>query len=97
MNVKPLGDRILVKRLEAETKTSGGIYLPESAKEKPQTAKVIAVGEGKVNENTGKRNEVPVKKGDTVLLSKWGGTEIKVDNDDLLIVNVDDILGVVEK
>ena len=96
MNVKPLGDRILVKRLEAETKTAGGIFLPESAKEKPQTAKVLATGEGKVNENTGKRVELPVKKGDTVLLSKWGGTEINVGDEELLIVNADDILGVVE-
>lgn len=96
MNVKPLGDRILVKRVEAQDKTAGGIYLPDSAKEKQQEAKVLAVGGGKVNENTGKRNEMPLKKGDTVLLSKWGGTEIKIDGQEMLIVNLDDVMGIVE-
>ena len=94
--VKPLGDRLLVKRLEAETKTASGIYLPESATEKPQQAKVLAVGEGKVNESTGKRNTLPVKKGDTILLSKWGGTELKIDGEEVLIVNLDDVMGIVE-
>ena len=94
--VKPLGDRLLVKRLEAETKTASGIYLPESATEKPQQAKVLAVGEGKVNESTGKRNALPVKKGDTILLSKWGGTEIKIDGEDVIIINLDDVMGIVE-
>jgi len=94
--VKPLGDRLLVKRVEAETKTASGIYLPESATEKPQEAKVLAVGEGKVNEKTGKRNALPVKKGDTVLLGKWGGTELKIDTEDVIIVNIDDVMGVVE-
>jgi len=96
MNVKPLGDRILVKRVEAETKTASGIYLPESAQEKPQQAKVIAVGDGKVNENTGKREPLPVKKNDTVLLGKWGGTEIKIGDEELIIVNLDDIMGIIE-
>jgi chaperonin GroES len=94
--VKPLGDRLLVKRLEAETKTASGIYLPESATEKPQQAKVLAVGEGKVNESTGKRNPLPVKKGDTILLSKWGGTELKIDGEDVIIINLDDVMGIVE-
>jgi len=96
MKVKPLGDRILVKRLEAESKTAGGIYLPESAQEKPQQAEVLAVGDGKVSEKTGKREAMDIKKGDTVLLSKWGGTEVKLDDDELLIVNQDDVLGVVD-
>ena len=96
MKIQPLGDRIIVKRLEAETMTTSGIYLPDSAQEKPQQAKVIAVGAGKVNESTGKRNELPVKKGDTVLLNKWGGTEVKVDDQEMLIVNAEDILAVIE-
>ena len=96
MNVKPLGDRILVKRIEAQTKTASGIFLPESAQEKPQQAKVVAVGDGKVNEATGKRDALPVKKGDTVLLGKWGGTELKIDGHDVIIVNLDDIMGIVE-
>lgn len=94
MKVKPLGDKILVKRADAETRTNSGIFLPESAAEKPQQAKVLAVGEGKVSDKSGKRIEPQVKKGDTVLLSKWGGTEIKVDGEDLLIVTEDDILAV---
>lgn len=96
IKVKPLGDRILVERLAAETKTASGIFLPDSAQEKPQQAKVLAVGEGKLNESTGKREKPDVKKGDTILLSKWGGTEIKVEGDELLIINADDVLAVVE-
>ncbi len=96
MNVKPLGDRILVKRVEALAKTASGIYLPESAQEKPQQAKVVAVGDGKVNENTGKRETLPIKKNDTVLLGKWGGTEITIDGKEYIIVNLDDIMGIVE-
>ena len=96
MKIQPLGDRILVKRLEAETQTASGIYLPDTAQEKPQQAKVIAVGAGAVNENTGKRNELAVKKGDTVLLNKWGGTEVKLNNEEMLIVNADDVLAVIE-
>ncbi len=96
MKVKPLNDRILVQRLEAETQTASGIFLPESAQEKPQQAKVIAVGEGKVNEKTGNREEMQVKKDDTVLLSKWGGTEITLDDEEYLILSQDDVLAVVE-
>ena len=96
MKIKPLGDRILVQREEAEEKTESGLYLPDSAKEKQQRAKVIAVGEGKVNENTGKRTELPVKKGDTVLLSKWGGTEVTIGDEEYLIANIDDVMAVVE-
>jgi chaperonin GroES len=96
MKIKPLGDRILVKRVEAQTKTASGIYLPESATEKPQQAKVIAVGEGKVNDKTGKRTKPDVKKNDTVVLGKWGGQEIKVDGEELLIVDASDVLAVVD-
>jgi chaperonin GroES len=96
MNVKPLGDRILVKRVEAPNKTAAGIFLPESAKEKPQQAKVLAVGDGKVNAKTGKRDKLPVKKGDVILLGKWGGTELKIDDQEVVIINLDDVMGIVE-
>lgn len=95
MKIKPLGDKILVKRLEAETKTNSGIYLPESAKEKPQQAKVIAVGEGKVLDN-GERAKPTVKKGDTIILSKWGGTELKLDGEEFLVMSEDEVLAIVE-
>ncbi len=94
-NVTPLGDKIIIKRDEAETKTASGIYLPDSAADKPQQATVIAVGEGSVNEKTGKRVAPQVKKGDKIIISKWGGTEVKIDADELLIVSEDDILAVV--
>ncbi len=94
MKIKPLGERILVQRLAAEEKTASGLYLPESAKEKPQQAKVIATGDGKVLDS-GERAPFQVKKGDTVLLSKWGGTEVSVDDQDYLIVTEDDVLAVV--
>ena len=94
MKVKPLGDKILVKRAEAETKTKSGIYLPDTAAEKPQQAEVIEVGEGKVSEKTGNRVAPSVKKGDKVLISKYGGTEVKIDGEDLLIINETDILGI---
>lgn len=96
MKIKPLGDRILVKRDVAETKTASGLYLPESATEKPQTAKVVNVGPGKVDEHSGKRVAMQIKKGDTVLLSKWGGTEVKIDDVEYLILSEEDVLGVVE-
>lgn len=96
LNIKPLGDRLVVQRLEAETRTPSGIYLPDSAKEKPQQAKVLAVGEGKVNEKTGQRTGLPVKKGDVVLLGKWGGTELKVNDEQIVVVNIDDVMAVVE-
>ena len=96
MKVKPLGNRVLVKRHEPETKTESGLYLPESAAEKPQEAEVVAVGDGKLNEKTGQRTPLSVKAKDTVLLGRWGGTEVKVGGEELLIVNEDDILGVLE-
>lgn len=93
--LKPLGDRIVVKPLEAEEKTSGGIVLPDSAKERPQTGEVIAVGPGKTLDN-GSVAPMEVVVGDKVVYSKYGGTEIKVDGQDVLIMRQDDILGVVE-
>ena len=94
-SVRPLGDRILVKRLESETKTKGGIYIPDSAREKPQEAVVVAVGPGKVNEN-GSRRELLVKQGDRVLFGKYNGTEVKIDGEDHLILSENDILGILE-
>ena len=93
--LKPLGDRIVVKPLDAEEKTSGGIVLPDSAKERPQTGEVIAVGPGKTLDN-GNIAPMEVNVGDKVVYSKYGGTEIKVDGQDVLIMRQDDILGVVE-
>jgi chaperonin GroES len=95
MKVKPLGDKILVKRLEAEEKTASGLYLPQSAKEKPQQAKVIRVGTGKVLDN-GKKADFQVKEGDTIILSKWGGTEIKIDGQDYIMLSEDEVLAVVD-
>jgi chaperonin GroES len=94
MKIKPLGDKVLVKRTEPETKTASGIYLPESAKEKPQEAQVIAVGQGRLLEN-GERLPFQVKKGDKVLLNKWGGSDVKIEDEEYLIVTEDDILGVI--
>ena len=95
MKIRPLNDRILVQRLEQEEKTSGGIIIPDSAKEKPAEGKIIAVGNGKLND-AGKRVAVEVKVGDRVLFSKYGGTDVKLDGEDFLIMREDDILGVVE-
>ena len=91
--IRPLQDRILVKRIEAEEKTSGGIIIPDTAKEKPQEGEVVAVGKGKRLDN-GNVIEPDVKAGDRVLLSKYGVTEVKVDGQDYLIMREDDILGV---
>lgn len=96
MKIRPLQDRILVKRLKEEEKTKGGIIIPDSAKEKPSEGIVVAVGKGKVLEN-GKQIALDVKKGDRVLFSKYGGTEVKIDGEEHLIMREDDILGVVEK
>ena len=95
MKIRPLNDRILVQRLEQEEKTSGGIIIPDSAKEKPAEGKVIAVGNGKLND-AGQRVAVEVKAGDRILFSKYGGTDVKLDGEDYLIMREDDILGVVE-
>lgn len=96
MKVRPLGDKILVKRDEAASKTDSGIFLPESAKDKPKQGKVIAVGDGILNKDTGARIPFSVKKGDSVIFSSYAGTEVKIDGDQLLIMTEEDILGVIE-
>jgi chaperonin GroES len=96
MKIRPLNDRVLVQRLEQEEKTAGGIIIPDSAKEKPAEGKVVAVGPGKLADN-GSRVEPQVKKGDRILFSKYGGTDVKIDGEDYLILREDDILGIVEK
>ena len=95
MNFRPLHDRVLVRRVDAEEKTSGGIIIPDTAKEKPQEGEVIAVGAGARDEN-GKVNPLDVKAGDRILFGKWSGTEVRVDGEDLLIMKESDILGIVE-
>ena len=95
MGVRPLGDRILVKRLEEKEEKQGTIIIPDTAKEKPQEAKVVAVGPGK-RKDDGDRIAVDVKKGDVVLISKYGGTDIKLDGEEHIIIREDDILAVVE-
>lgn len=94
MNIKPLQDRILVKRVEEETKTKGGIIIPDSAKEKPIEGKVIAVGTGKVKDD-GTRIPMDLKVGDRVLFGKYAGTEVKIDGEEHLIMREDDILGII--
>ena len=94
VNVRPLGDRVLVQPLEEEETKKGGIIIPDTAKEKPQEGKVVALGTGKTDDN-GKKVEFTVKKGDKVLISKYGGTEIKVDGESYLIMREDDILGII--
>lgn len=96
MKFRPLHDRVVVRRLEEDTKTAGGIIIPDTAKEKPQQGKIIAVGPGSRDE-TGKLTPLDVKSGDTVLFGKWSGTEVKIDGEDLLIMKESDILGVIEK
>jgi chaperonin GroES len=96
MKIRPLQDRIIVKRLEEETKTKGGIIIPDTAKEKPIEGKVVAVGKGKKTDD-GKLIALDVKVGDKVLFSKYGGTEVKIDGEEYLIMREDDILGVIEK
>lgn len=96
MEIRPLQDRIIVKRIEEEAKTKGGIIIPDAAKEKPMEGEVIAVGTGKILEN-GKKQFLEVKKGDKVLFSKYAGTDIKIDGVEHLIMKEDDILGVIEK
>ena len=95
MKIRPLNDRLLVKRLAEEEKTAGGIIIPDSAKEKPAEGEVVAVGPGKLNDK-GDRVALQVKEGDRVLFSKYGGTDVKLDGDDYLIMREDDILGIVE-
>jgi chaperonin GroES len=94
MAFRPLHDRVVVKRLEGEEKTKGGIIIPDSAKEKPQEGKIVAVGPG-ARDESGKLVPLDVKAGDRVLFGKWSGTEVKIDGEDLLIMKESDILGVV--
>jgi chaperonin GroES len=95
LKVRPLNDRVLVKRLEEETKTAGGLFIPDSAKEKPTRGKIIAAGNGKSNDE-GVRKALDVKAGDLILFGKYAGTEIKIDGEDLIIMREDDILAVIE-
>jgi len=96
MKIRPLADKVLVQRLEAETKTAGGIVLPDSAKEKPQKGKVISVGNGKMLDD-GTVRKIQVKKGDVVLFTSYAGTEVKIDDKDYLIMSESDIMAVIEK
>ena len=95
MKIRPLYDRILVKRLEEQTKTAGGLYIPDSAKEKPLEALVVAVGNGKVQED-GSLRKLEVKAGDKILFSKYSGSDIKIDGTEHLIMREDDVLAVIE-
>mgnify|MGYP006269612005 FL=1 len=96
MKIRPLQDRVIVRRLEEEEKTKGGIIIPDTAKEKPQEGKVIAVGKGKVTED-GKVIPLDVKVGDKILFGKYSGTEIKIDGEEHLIMREEDILGIIEE
>ena len=95
MKVRPLADRLLVKREEASETVRGGIIIPDTAKEKPQEGKVVAVGPGRLDDD-GKRVPLEVKKGDRILMGKYAGTEVKIDGDDHLIMREDDVLAVIE-
>jgi chaperonin GroES len=95
MAFRPLGDRVLVKRVEEETKSKGGIIIPDTAKEKPQEGEIVAVGPGGRDED-GERIEMDLKVGDRILFGKWSGTEVKIDGDDLLIMKESDVMGVLE-
>jgi chaperonin GroES len=95
MKFRPLHDRVVVKRLEEDTKTAGGIIIPDTAKEKPQQGEIVAVGPG-ARDESGKINALEVKAGDRVLFGKWSGTEVKIDGQDLLIMKESDILGILE-
>ena len=95
MKIRPLGDRILVKREEPSDTVKGGIIIPETAKEKPQEGKVVAVGPGKLDDD-GKRVPLEVKKGDRILMGKYSGTEVKIDGDEHIIMREDDVLAVIE-
>jgi len=96
MNIKPLYDRILVKRNEPKEEMRGGIIIPDSAKEKPMEAEVVAVGDGRINDN-GDKNPLIVKKGDIVLIGKYSGTEVKINDEEHLILREDEVLAIVEK
>ena len=95
MSFRPLGDRVVVRRVEEEAKTKGGIIIPDTAKEKPQEGEVVAVGPGARDED-GKRIPMDVKAGDRILFGKWSGTEVKIDGEDLIIMKESDVLGIVD-
>jgi chaperonin GroES len=95
MKFRPLGDRVVVKRVEEETKSKGGIIIPDTAKEKPQEGEVLAVGPGGRDED-GERIAMDLKVGDRILFGKWSGTEVKIDGEDLLIMKESDVMGVIE-
>jgi chaperonin GroES len=94
--IRPLGDKVLVRRDEPETKTASGIFLPESAKDRPKTGVIEAVGDGSLNTDTGERVPLSVKKGDRVIFSSYAGTEVKLNEQELLIMSEDDILAVID-
>ena len=94
MAFRPLGDRVLVKRVEEESKTKGGIIIPDTAKEKPQEGEVLSVGPG-ARDDSGKRIDPELKAGDRILFGKWSGTEVKIDGEDLIIMKESDVLGIV--
>jgi chaperonin GroES len=96
MKIRPLHDRLIVKRLEEEEKTKGGIIIPDTAKEKPIEGKVIAVGEGRINKD-GKKIPMEIKKGDRILFAKYGGTEVKIDGEEHLMMREEDVLAIIEK
>jgi chaperonin GroES len=97
MEIRPLHDRIVVKRIEdSAEKTASGLFIPDSAKEKPQEGEVIAVGSGKINEKTGSRQPLDVKAGDRILFGKYSGSDIKIDGNEYLIMREDEVLGVLE-
>ena len=95
MKFRPLGDRVLVRRVEEATKTAGGIIIPDSATEKPQEGEVLAVGKGAIGDDN-ERIPLDLKPGDKILFGKWGGTEVKIDGEDLLIMKESDVMGVIE-
>ena len=95
MKIKPLQDRILIRRLDAEEEMRGGIVIPDTAKEKPQEGEVVAVGDGKVLDN-GQKQEMTVKVGDRILFGKYGGTEVKIEDEELLIMREEEVLGILE-
>ncbi|MEI6878225.1 MAG: co-chaperone GroES [Planctomycetota bacterium] len=96
MKVRPLGDKVIVKRDEAQSKTDSGIFIPEAAKDKPKQGKIVALGSGILNKDTGKYMPFTVKKGDTVLFTTYSGTEIKIDGETFIIMTEEDILGIID-
>jgi chaperonin GroES len=96
MKLRPLQDRVLIRRVEPETKTAGGIFIPDTAQEKPMEGEIVAVGPGTRDED-GKRHPLDVKSGDRVLFGKWSGTEVKLDGEDLMIMKENDIMGIIDR